>query len=285
MSIPSDDNQPITKLSVESVESEINPVLPCNEENILNSQTTNTQFFVQELPSKAHIEFVVHKIIGNFIDTLKNEDAWMTALLKYISKEHQLRSGQRCNTYECLFRIPCYLSQNFLDIPLYLQRIRSAPKRQVRRRRSIDSEEEMTSTLPTALPPDFSTETVSSSSTTEAQVNAISDDSEHNNSSTLVLDVTSQSSEVDISTDSELLTTAVPESTQEMTTEEVGREQTLPTKNAEKDEDTLRYPNNSELNAEKKKAPITTCKGRFADYCYNSINCIYVSVLKSAACQ
>ncbi|EUB61358.1 hypothetical protein EGR_03844 [Echinococcus granulosus] len=33
------------------------------------------------------------------------------------------------------------------------------------------------------------------------------------------------------------------------------------------------------------KAPVTNCTGIFANYCYNSISCIYVSVLESAACS
>lgn len=149
----------------------------------------NSDVFIDELPSPS-IEGVIHKITNNFVETLKTSKTWFKALLKYIHKEQRRRESGKCRKGDCMYKIPCYLSQRFRTMPLYEKRLKRARvaagfDELRRRRRNLDA----MATGPTSL-------------------------------------------------DTDLM----------------------------------------------EKDTMTNCTGTFANYCYNAISCIYVKVLKSAAC-
>ncbi|KAL5111852.1 hypothetical protein TcWFU_003855 [Taenia crassiceps] len=148
------------------------------------------EVFVEELPSP-QIESKVREIINTFVETLKHDKAWFVSLLFQIRKEQKRREAESCSEAECIYKIPCYLSQSFLSLSMYSEMLKRARVKEgfdllSRRRRSLDGLEM---------------------------------DSEYRS----------------------LVSGG--------------------------------------------KAPVTNCTGIFANYCYNSISCIYVSVLESAACS
>ncbi len=149
------------------------------------------KIFVDELPS-TKIEGAIRGITNEFVDTLKTNKSWFIKILFNIRKEQKRRESVRCKEGECMYKIPCYLSQHFLTMTDYEKRLNRARVAKGfdslrRRRRSLDG---------------------------------------------------------------------------------------LPSE--ETDYDSLMQDG---------KAPVTNCTGVFANYCYNSISCIYVSVLESAACS
>ncbi|CDS39974.1 EGF region [Echinococcus multilocularis] len=146
--------------------------------------------FVEELPSP-RIESNIREIINTFVEALKHDKSWFVSLLFQIRKEQKRRESESCSEAECIYKIPCYLSQSFRSVPMYSEMLKRARVREgfdllSRRRRSLDG-----------LEMDAEFKSLVSSG----------------------------------------------------------------------------------------KAPVTNCTGIFANYCYNSISCIYVSVLESAACS
>lgn len=150
----------------------------------------DSEVFVEELPSP-QIESKIREIINTFVETLKHDKTWFVSLLFQIRKEQKRRESQSCSEAECIYKIPCYLSQSFLSLSMYSEMLKRARVREgfdllSRRRRSLDGLE------------------------TDAEYRSLVSGG---------------------------------------------------------------------------KAPVTNCTGIFANYCYNSISCIYVSVLESAACS
>ncbi|KAL5963198.1 hypothetical protein TSMEX_009079 [Taenia solium] len=160
----------------------------CNEESPYVDM--DNEVIVEELPSP-RIESKVREIINTFVETLKHDKSWFVSLLFQIRKEQKRRESESCSEAECIYKIPCYLSQSFLSLSMYSEMLKRARVKEgfdllSRRRRSLDGLE------------------------TEAEYRSL---------------------------------------------------------------------------VSSGKAPVTNCTGIFANYCYNSISCIYVSVLESAACS
>ncbi|VDM17621.1 unnamed protein product [Hydatigera taeniaeformis] len=150
----------------------------------------DSEVFVEELPSP-QIESEIREIINTFVETLKHDKSWFVSLLFQIRKEQKRRESEACSEAECIYKIPCYLSQSFLSLSMYSEMLKRARVKEgfdllSRRRRSLDGLE------------------------AEAEYSSLVSGG---------------------------------------------------------------------------KAPVTNCTGIFANYCYNSISCIYVSVLESAACS
>lgn len=144
--------------------------------------------FVEEIPSP-RIEGKIREITNAFVETLKHDKAWFVSLLFHIRKAQKRRESEDCSEAECIYKIPCYLSQRSLALSVFGEVLKRARVREgfdllSRRRRSLDG-----------LDADYSA--------------LVSDGN----------------------------------------------------------------------------APVTNCTGIFANYCYNSISCIYVRVLESAACS
>lgn len=149
----------------------------------------DTEVIIEEIPSP-QVENKIREITNTFIETLKHDRSWFVSLLFQIRKEQKRRESQECSAAECIYKIPCYLSQRFLALSVYSEVVKQARVREGfdllrRRRRSLEG------------------------------------------------------MEID-----ERYTSVIEEG----------------------------------------KAPVTNCTGIFANYCYNSIACIYVNVLESAAC-
>nr|CUU98402.1 hypothetical transcript [Hymenolepis microstoma] len=166
--------------------------LLCDDKRILpsKSEIDNPGVIVEEVPNP-EIEDKVREITNTFIETLKYDRSWFVSLLFQIRKEQKRRESSECTEAECIYKIPCYLSQRFLALSMYSEVFKRARVREGfdllrRRRRSLDD-----------------------------------------------LDLTGRYTSV----------------------------------------------------VEDGKAPVTNCTGIFANYCYNSIACIYVNVLESAACS
>ena len=148
------------------------------------------EMFVEELPNPL-IEGKIREITNAFVETLKHDKAWFVSLLFHIRKAQKQRESEECSEAECIYKIPCYLSQRPIAVSLYNEVLKRARVREGfdllrRRRRSLDG-----------LDP-------------ETEYNSIVSDG---------------------------------------------------------------------------NAPVTNCTGVYANYCYNSISCIYVRVLESAACS
>ncbi|VDN99879.1 unnamed protein product [Rodentolepis nana] len=166
--------------------------LLCDDKGILSSKSErdNSGVIVEEVPNP-EIEDKVREITNTFIETLKYDRSWFVSLLFQIRKEQKRRESSECTEAECIYKIPCYLSQRFLALSMYSEvfkreRVREGFDLLRRRRRSLDG-----------------------------------------------LDITGRYTSV----------------------------------------------------VEDGEAPVTNCTGIFANYCYNSIACIYVNVLESAACS
>ncbi|VDL18629.1 unnamed protein product [Hymenolepis diminuta] len=164
----------------------------CDDKGILpsKSEMDNSGVIVEEVPNP-EIEDKVREITNTFIETLKYDRSWFVSLLFQIRKEQKRRESRECTAAECIYKIPCYLSQRFLALSMYSEVFKRARVREGfdllrRRRRSLDGLE-----------------------MTERYTSVVEDG----------------------------------------------------------------------------EAPVTNCTGIFANYCYNSIACIYVNVLESAACS
>ncbi|KAM7539810.1 hypothetical protein Aperf_G00000022404 [Anoplocephala perfoliata] len=161
----------------------------CDSKRDLSTFAEMGEVIDEEIPSP-QVENKIREITNTFIETLKHDRSWFVSLLFQIRKEQKRRESQECSAAECIYKIPCYLSQRFLALSVYSEVVKQARVREGfdllrRRRRSLDG-----------------------------------------------LDIGESYSSV----------------------------------------------------VEEGKSPVTNCTGIFANYCYNSIACIYVSVLESAAC-
>ncbi|VDD84039.1 unnamed protein product [Mesocestoides corti] len=167
--------------------------VPCNKEKPFVKMDGDV--FVDELPSPK-IEEKIREITQTFVETLKHNKSWFVSLLFHIRKEQKRRESDRCTAAECIYKIPCYLSQRFLAMSAYKKLMRRVGTDEGldllrRRRRGL----------------------------TGAKGLGDADEAEYNS---LIADG---------------------------------------------------------------KAPVMNCTGIYTNYCYNSISCIYVSVLESAACS
>ncbi|VDL90598.1 unnamed protein product [Schistocephalus solidus] len=278
------------KISLEEPQQKLESLCRSDAETAVKRDSTKV--FVKAPKPIEEIEVAVNEITESFISTLKHDEGWLGWLLKRIRKEQKLRAGKQCYTDLCLYRIPCYLSQKFqskLDFAnTGFNDIRSSNTR-IRKRRSIEMSEEVSKLEPVKARPlyasvssaisavlagDFSQKSASEPGENkfeESVAAAVQDPSnnvaeKHNESMTLE-DVTTLTPSVEKKDLSSVW--------EHNNADDYFNEQTGTVLAGDLDPS---YSDNAF------GSPLVNCTGVYAEYCYNSISCMFVKVLEAAVC-
>ncbi|BHF58318.1 hypothetical protein SprV_0100127000 [Sparganum proliferum] len=264
----------------------------CSSDATVTVEKDSTRVFVEKLKPLEEIEVAINEIIDSFISTLKHDEGWLGWLLKRIRKEQKLRAEKRCHTDMCLYRIPCYLSQKFRSESAYFKSgFNKTPpfNARIRKKRSVETIERVRETEPVKGEPlsasaspatlpiltEFLTQTSSTepvestfteSALAELRASANKAMGGPNKSKTIEA-VTSVAPPVEV-WDSSLV--------KENNSGDDDLHETMDTVSATELDPT--YRDNSF------GSPLVNCTGVYAEYCYNSISCMFVKVLEAAVC-
>nr|VZI48397.1 unnamed protein product [Spirometra erinaceieuropaei] len=264
----------------------------CSSYATATVENDSTRVFVKKLKPLEEIEVAINEIINSFISTLKHDEGWLGWLLKRIRKEQKLRAGKRCHTDMCLYRIPCYLSQKFRSESAYLKSgFNKTPPfyARIRKKRSVETIERVRETEPVKdgplsasaspailpiltefLPQTSSAEplesTVTEAAPAELHASANKAMGDLNKSKTIE-GVTSVAPPVEVWDSSLVRENNSGDDDLDETMDSVSAADLDPT-----------YRENSF------GSPLVNCTGVYAEYCYNSISCMFVKVLEAAVC-
>ncbi|VDK74421.1 unnamed protein product [Dibothriocephalus latus] len=244
----------------------------------------NQRVFVRSLKPLEEIEVAINEITESFISTLKHDEDWLGWLLKRIRKEQKLRAGKRCFTDMCLYRIPCYLSQKFQS-EFAFSKVDYADTRllsaRIRKRRSIEmiegagdgeeavQEASVLSPLLTDLLPKKAATDSKLAELVSAEVQVPSNEVTYVQNESVV---------------TEVVTTVMPSAEEEDSS-------SMPEKNNNGDDgfnEEVDAGSSGDLDSAYSDnsfgSPLVNCTGVYAEYCYNSISCMFVKVLEAAVC-